>query len=193
MQDVSSCAQQQEQNHHDAQDRNKVVEHLLLPAVFDTSIASDLTRSEASVITRMRARFFENENTSSSTAAQPQLQEDAHCAGSTKKMVMRLCTMESLSPEDERCCPISMDEFDKASVPSLKDMSTECLISGRPDLCIGKLPCGHRFHAVSIIYHMAMNGMKCPVCRCVCVFYVVVISFVEHQWHSHNICFFFML
>lgn len=82
------------------------------------------------------------------------------------RMVMKLHGMSSLLPGDDTSCPISMEEFDKAFVPAICNGPDECpFVEGVPELCIGKLPCGHRFHAVSLIYHMATNGMKCPVCR----------------------------
>jgi hypothetical protein len=91
------------------------------------------------------------------------------CADSLPfNIIMQLCSMASLGRDEDTSCPISMEEFDKAFVPSICNWPEECsFVEGRPDICIGVLPCGHKFHAVSLIYHMATNGMRCPVCRCV--------------------------
>lgn len=78
-------------------------------------------------------------------------------------IMLKVGTMQTLAPGDYKTCPIAMEDFDKATVDSLKEDA--CFVEGRPEFCVGKLPCGHRFHAVSILYHMVINGMSCPVCR----------------------------
>ncbi len=109
----------------------------------------------------------------STTNKQPEInhilipQVDLH-EGSTdekdrQELVMKVGTMDVLSPGDYTSCPIAMDEFNKASVENLHEGA--CFVEGKPEFCVATLPCGHRFHALSILYHMVINGMKCPVCR----------------------------
>ena len=80
-------------------------------------------------------------------------------------MILRVGTMQSLVPGEYTSCPFSMEEFDKDSLEYLPPGS--CFVQNDPSYCIGRLSCGHHFHAVSILYHMAINGMNCPLCRCV--------------------------
>lgn len=82
-------------------------------------------------------------------------------------MEMLLSTMTDLvstvDDEESRSCPIQMEEFDKAGLDFLPPGT--CFVDGRPDLCVGSLPCGHRFSPMAIVYHMCISGMQCPVCR----------------------------
>ena len=78
-------------------------------------------------------------------------------------LIMELSTMASLPDDVHRVCPITLEEFDRASVDFLPEDA--CFLKGRKDLCVGKLPCGHRFHALSILSHMVLTSMKCPICR----------------------------
>jgi hypothetical protein len=104
-----------------------------------------------------------------------------------------LSGMDSLRPEEQRTCPIVLEEFDKVgdvflcavrppvSVlagginPHVDDVFQQatvdflpegsCFVEGKPELCIGTLPCGHRFHALALVCHMAFCSMTCPICR----------------------------
>ena len=78
-------------------------------------------------------------------------------------LTMKVDTMDVLKPGDYRCCPIAMEDFDEAYVENLHQGA--CFVQGKPQFCVATLQCGHRFHALSILYHMVVNGMSCPVCR----------------------------
>jgi hypothetical protein len=118
-------------------------------------------------MTRGGSRSEEHQNSDQAANQQP------NTSGSSVDsppfdITMQLCSMALLGQYEDTSCPISMEEFDKAFVPSICNGPEECpFVEGRPDICIGVLPCWHKFHAVSLIYHMATNGMRCPVCRCV--------------------------
>jgi hypothetical protein len=56
-----------------------------------------------------------------------------------------------------------MEEFDKACLDFLPEGS--CFVEGNPELCVGILPCGHKFSPMAVVYHMCISGMQCPVCR----------------------------
>lgn len=93
-------------------------------------------------------------------------------------MVLKLHGMAYLKQkhdDQEGCCscPIAMEAFDKARVDFLPEDA--CFIKDRPELCIAELPCGHIFHALSILCHMAISGMRCPICRCVSLFSIVLL------------------
>jgi len=82
-----------------------------------------------------------------------------------------LCQNQNNLPATLNQCPIAMEAFDKATVDFLPDDA--CFIEGRADLCIALLPCGHHFHALSLLCNMALASMRCPICRysvCVCVY-----------------------
>jgi hypothetical protein len=83
-------------------------------------------------------------------------------------MTLRLVGMAALpqhsgASEGEDECPIAMQPFDKARVDFLPEDAA--FVKGRPDLCIAVLPCKHKFHSLSILSHMALSCMRCPVCR----------------------------
>jgi len=90
-----------------------------------------------------------------------------------EESISSTCTPDEAEPGDideesiSSTCPIAMDDFDKAVVDFLPEDAS--FVQGRPDLCICTLPCRHSFHALSVLCHMALSGMRCPVCRCVCV------------------------
>ena len=87
--------------------------------------------------------------------------------------------MHQIAPGEYTTCPIALEEFDKVDVdeflpPSQKVQnkdkncnsdSTQCFVQGKPEYCVGWLPCGHHFHPVAVLCHMMVNGMRCPVCR----------------------------
>lgn len=76
---------------------------------------------------------------------------------------MALATVGMLPGGVGNECPISREPFDEPGVVSAVGDRPFC--EAEPDLCVGVLPCGHIFSAVTITYHMAMNNMVCPVCR----------------------------
>jgi hypothetical protein len=64
-----------------------------------------------------------------------------------------------------------MEDFDKVhgiqylSGGEDDEEGTTCFVQGRPEYCVGRLPCGHHFHPVAVLCHMVVNGMSCPMCR----------------------------
>ena len=79
-----------------------------------------------------------------------------------------------LGPEEDRICPIELEEFEKLAVTSSDGGGCmidfvppgTCFVPGHPELCVGTLKeCGHRFSPMAIVYHMCLSGMQCPVCR----------------------------
>lgn len=79
------------------------------------------------------------------------------------RMLMRVSDMGVLGADEERMCPIQMEDFDRACLDFLEPGT--CFVEERPELCVGTLPCGHRFCPAAIVYHMCISGMQCPVCR----------------------------
>ena len=77
------------------------------------------------------------------------------------QVCMDLCCMDALGQHEDRTCPIAMDDFDKARVDFLPEDA--CFIEGRPEFCVATLPCGHRFHSLSILCHVVLSCMRCPV------------------------------
>ena len=81
-----------------------------------------------------------------------------------KSIMLKLSNMQSLKEENkDTICPILLEPFDEGRVEFLPEDA--CVVKARPDLCVGTLPCGHQFHALSIIAHMALSSMRCPICR----------------------------
>lgn len=70
--------------------------------------------------------------------------------------------VDALGPNEENCCPITLDKFENSEVDFLPG---ECIIKKHPNLCIGVLPCGHKCSAVPLLFHMLVSGVKCPMCR----------------------------
>lgn len=87
----------------------------------------------------------------------------------TMSMVLGTTAKLLLRDDEERTCPIQMEEFDSPTVASsLEDFLPpgSCFVEGCPQLCVGMLlPCGHKFSPLAIVYHMCISGMQCPVCR----------------------------
>lgn len=100
-------------------------------------------------------------------------------------MCVELSSMKTLGEHENMTCSIAMDDFDKAKVDFLPEDA--CFVEHRPELCVATLPCGHRFHALSLLCNMVISGMRCPVCRCV---HIAMNSlFLSPQTHDpFNIC-----
>lgn len=82
------------------------------------------------------------------------------------RMLMRVSATDVLGPDEESICPIQMEDFDKARLEFMDPSGDHsCFVQGRPELCVGTLPCGHRFCPSAVVYHMCISGMQCPVCR----------------------------
>lgn len=94
----------------------------------------------------------------------PHVHHDLVSRSGCHRMVMLLSDTGVLGKEEDRICPIQMEEFEKACLDFMPPDKT-CFLEGRPDLCVGTLQCGHRFCPSAIVYHMCISGMQCPVCR----------------------------
>lgn len=64
---------------------------------------------------------------------------------------------------DGSLCPITCMPFRDDCLEFLEDGAH--LIKGQPDLCVSRLPCGHKFSSLSLAYHMCTRSMRCPMCR----------------------------
>ena len=63
----------------------------------------------------------------------------------------------------EECC-IAMEAIDTHRVDWLGE-GEQAVVAGQPHLTKATLPCGHGFHALTLLYHFAKNEMTCPCCR----------------------------
>jgi hypothetical protein len=61
----------------------------------------------------------------------------------------------------EECC-IAMDLM---ATHRVEWMGEQTVVVGQPHLTKATLPCGHGFHALTLLYHFAKNEMTCPCCR----------------------------
>lgn len=84
--------------------------------------------------------------------------------GARKNATLRVAlqSVDSLSNDEENCCPITLEKFENSDVDFLPG---ERVLKNKPNLCIGVLPCGHKCGAVPLLYHMLISGVKCPMCR----------------------------
>lgn len=78
-------------------------------------------------------------------------------------MTVTISSMNDLPESCNKVCPIAMEDFDKARIDFLPEDA--CFLENRPDMCVATLPCGHRFNALSVMCHMVLTSMRCPVCR----------------------------
>jgi hypothetical protein len=75
-------------------------------------------------------------------------------------MDVYLKSMSDLPPDEEsRTCPITMDAFDAT------ETGDSNFLPAHPLVCVGELPCKHRFGIFSIMNHFAMCNLRCPICR----------------------------
>jgi hypothetical protein len=82
--------------------------------------------------------------------------------GKKDTMDLQLEQMSDLSDDVETICPILQDRFDECVL----DCASDLMINPKnPALCIAKLPCGHRFSALGVLYSMAISSLRCPCCR----------------------------
>jgi hypothetical protein len=70
----------------------------------------------------------------------------------------------SVPQPGEECC-IAMDAMDTHRVDWLGEEGEQAVVAGQPHLSKATLPCGHGFHALTLLYHFAKNEMTCPCCR----------------------------
>lgn len=65
-------------------------------------------------------------------------------------------------PDDSDECPLTLDAIKSSKLDFLPDAPFSTI---RPQHSKLTLPCGHSFHALSLIYAFCKNGMRCPCCR----------------------------
>ena len=69
-------------------------------------------------------------------------------------------------PDPEEECPLSMCPMDQDHITFMGDSHRVSSFYQRmPNFQKGTMPCGHSFGALSLVYHMARNDMRCPCCR----------------------------
>ena len=66
-------------------------------------------------------------------------------------------------PASDEECSIAMESIATYRLAFLPPKA--CLIKNHPQLTKGRLPCGHSFSALALMYHFAKNSMTCPCCR----------------------------
>lgn len=90
---------------------------------------------------------------------------DLATIGKRNKMQVQLLRMRDLLDTDERSCPIACEDFDKAEVDGLPEQCAAVSPTEFPEHCIAVLPCNHLFACVPLLYYMATESMRCPICR----------------------------
>lgn len=91
---------------------------------------------------------------------------DLYSTGKRHKITLQLIRMEDLHAEDSRECPICCDEYDKGCVDCVA--SGTSLVPEDKALCAAVMPCGHMFSGIPLLYYMATESMRCPMCRYGC-------------------------
>ena len=80
-----------------------------------------------------------------------------------KALDRRVSTTVTLSiPSADDECPLTLEPISQSKLDFLPDAP---FISDRPLHSKLTLPCGHSFHALTLIYSWCKNGMSCPFCR----------------------------
>lgn len=157
-----NVAQQQQQQQHAARQDEDDPEHDIIYVTSSSSSSDDEEQLDSTAHPRAEIQVVMQ-----SMEPVDQRPSDSHLQQDREIFVLAVGTMASVPQGEYTCCPIAMEEFDKASVDYFPE--DVCFVEGKPEYCVGRLPCGHRFHALSILYHLVVNGMTCPVCRCVCL------------------------
>jgi hypothetical protein len=65
-------------------------------------------------------------------------------------------------PRDDDECPLTLETIRASRLDFLPDA---VFCPERPQHSKLTLPCGHGFHALSLLYSWCKNGMRCPCCR----------------------------
>ena len=69
-------------------------------------------------------------------------------------------------PEQGEECPLSMCPMDQDHITFQKDSHrVNSFYQCMPKFKKITMPCGHSFGALSLVYHLARNDMRCPCCR----------------------------
>ena len=81
-------------------------------------------------------------------------------AGKRGAKVSTVVTLSIPSPEEE--CPLTLEPIAQSKLDFLSDTP---FVSDRPLHSKLTLPCGHSFHALTLVYSWCKNDMLCPFCR----------------------------
>ena len=73
-------------------------------------------------------------------------------------ITVRLLSIADLPPGTDNICPISMEPFNIVTPDCFSQ--TTVFDPSHPDLCVAMLPCGHKFSALSLLYHMSVSDMR---------------------------------
>lgn len=92
---------------------------------------------------------------------------DLTTVGKRDNMQVQVVRMQDLLDTDERTCPIACEDFDKAEVDGLPAQGPGAAASPSefPEHCVAVLPCNHLFSCIPLLYYMATESMRCPICR----------------------------
>ena len=85
----------------------------------------------------------------------------------SKSLALRITGVDALPADDDGVCSITLERIDQSTLDFAPEGTT--FFEGEPSLCVATLPCRHRFHAVAVLFHMAVSSMNCPLCRSVYV------------------------
>jgi hypothetical protein len=87
---------------------------------------------------------------------------DVRSSCGATKMTIQLLRSSDLTVEEGTECSIALDKFDDVRL----DCTGDAIFSDKiPKYCIGLMKCGHMFSILSLVNHMAMCNMMCPMCR----------------------------
>lgn len=81
--------------------------------------------------------------------------------GSSAKCKLLTAVLSEPAADEE--CPITLEPMAGYTLPFLE--AGACVWEGQPELTKARLPCGHSFNALALLYHFAKNAMTCPCCR----------------------------
>jgi hypothetical protein len=98
-----------------------------------------------------------------------------------KSIELTLTGVDSLAADDDGICPITLERIDQSTLDFAPEGTS--FFEAEPSLCVAVLPCRHRFHAIAVLFHMAVSSMNCPLCRSV-VPPVCIVFFADHEYSS---------
>lgn len=82
-----------------------------------------------------------------------------HNPSETYEVEAELC---ECTGTDDDICIFTMERMNKSR---LDFCYSPYFVARMPELCVLKLPCGHRFSALHLAFHFLQRHMRCPVCR----------------------------
>ena len=77
--------------------------------------------------------------------------------------VVHTTSLTLTCPDEGEECPITMEPMKDDSLAFLPSGTT--MHESYPKFTKATLECNHSFGALTLLYHMAINGMTCPCCR----------------------------